>query len=175
MSRVSWIGLFTRCRAEQALAEGGAQLEELELAFNDLTEGGATPLAAALRRPGAEPSQGLGARLRRLVLRDNELADGGALTLAPGLAALPALAELDLCQNQARSSRFITCLTLTLPQNYSVLAAPWVLEGCARRTSGISCSPCHAVAPATLAGAAFRLLVKETLARSELCNARRAV
>ena len=88
--------------AEQALAEGGAQLEELELAFNDLTEGGAAPLAAALRRPGAEPSQGPGARLRRLVLRDNELADGGALALAPGLAELPALAELDLCQNQAR-------------------------------------------------------------------------
>lgn len=37
------------------------------------------------------------------MLRENELADGGALALAPGLATLGSLAELDLCQNEARA------------------------------------------------------------------------
>ncbi len=80
-------------RRPQALADGGAQLEELELALNEVTAAGAGALAAALAR---QP------RLRRLALRENELGDGGALALAPGLAALPALVELDLCQNEAR-------------------------------------------------------------------------
>jgi len=80
----------------QALADGGAQLEELELALNEVTAAGAGALAAALAR---QP------RLRRLALRENELGDGGALALAPGLAALPVLAELDLCQNEARRAR----------------------------------------------------------------------
>ena len=77
----------------QALGEGAAELEELELALNEVTADGLARLCQAL--VGKR-------RLARLVLRENELEDAGAALLARTVGSLPALRVLDLCQNQVR-------------------------------------------------------------------------
>jgi len=60
-------------RLASALAEGVPSLEELEVELNEISEGGATPLAQALAKKSA---------LRRLNLKENELEDDGALAIA---------------------------------------------------------------------------------------------
>eukprot|EP00887_Chlorella_sp_A99_P001191 scaffold14.g1191.t1 len=76
-----------------ALAAAAPQLEELELALNEITAEGAGAVGALL---AAKP------RLRRVNLRENELEDAGALAVARGVAGLTALEALDLCANQIR-------------------------------------------------------------------------
>ena len=75
------------------LAVAAPQLEELELALNEVTPEGAKQLAAAL---------GNKSNLQKLNLRENELEDRGAILLSGPLQALPALQTLDLAQNQVR-------------------------------------------------------------------------
>lgn len=77
----------------QALTDAAPQLEELELALNEVTPEGAKQLAAAL---------GNKSNLQKLNLRENELEDRGAILLSGPLQALPALQTLDLAQNQIR-------------------------------------------------------------------------
>ena len=67
------------------------ELEELELALNEVTPDGAKELAAALANK---------TKLQKLNLRENELEDRGVILLSGPIQSLPALRILDLAQNQ---------------------------------------------------------------------------
>lgn len=67
------------------------ELEELELALNEVTPEGAKELAAALATK---------TRLQKLNLRENELEDRGVILLSGPIQSLPALRILDLAHNQ---------------------------------------------------------------------------
>lgn len=71
------------------------QLEELELALNEMTATGGKALAKALAGK---------TKLRRLNLRENELADPGAIALSHAVRGLPSLQSLDLTQNQVHNA-----------------------------------------------------------------------
>lgn len=77
----------------QALANSAPELEELELALNEVTPDGAKELAAALANK---------TRLQKLNLRENELEDRGVILLSGPIQSLPALHILDLAHNQVR-------------------------------------------------------------------------
>ncbi|KAL3151845.1 hypothetical protein ABBQ38_012810 [Trebouxia sp. C0009 RCD-2024] len=77
----------------QALANSAPELEELELALNEVTPEGAKELAAALATK---------TRLQKLNLRENELEDRGVILLSGPIQSLPALRILDLAHNQVR-------------------------------------------------------------------------
>ncbi|KAK9822823.1 hypothetical protein WJX81_005289 [Elliptochloris bilobata] len=77
----------------EALAEGSIELEELELAFNDLTEDGAASLAAALWRR-VLPA------LQELDLCQNQIRRAGALAVAKAVAAAKGLRLLALDENE---------------------------------------------------------------------------
>ncbi|KAL0024197.1 hypothetical protein WJX77_006533 [Trebouxia sp. C0004] len=77
----------------QALANSAPELEELELALNEVTPAGAKELAAALAGKS---------RLQKLNLRENELEDRGVILLCGPIQSLPSLRVLDLAQNQVR-------------------------------------------------------------------------
>lgn len=70
------------------------ELEELELALNEVTPNGAKELAAALANK---------TKLQKLNLRENELEDRGVILLSGPIQSLPALRILDLAQNQVCS------------------------------------------------------------------------
>ena len=67
------------------------ELEELELALNEVTPDGAKELAAALAGKS---------KLQKLNLRENELEDRGVILLCGPIQSLPSLQVLDLAQNQ---------------------------------------------------------------------------
>ncbi len=69
------------------------ELEELELALNEVTPDGAKELAAALAGKS---------KLQKLNLRENELEDRGVILLCGPMQSLPSLRVLDLAQNQVR-------------------------------------------------------------------------
>lgn len=77
----------------EALQSGAPLLEELEMELNEVTQEGASALAAALKGKKA---------LRRLNLKENELEDEGALAVAMGIVGLPCLEIVDLCTNQIK-------------------------------------------------------------------------
>ena len=70
------------------------ELEELELALNEVTPDGAKELAAALVNK---------TKLQKLNLRENELEDRGVILLSGPVQSLPALRIVDLAQNQVAS------------------------------------------------------------------------
>ena len=74
------------------------QLEELELALNEMTVSGARAVAKALAGKS---------KLRRLNLRENELEDPGAIALCKAVQGLPSLQFLDLNANQVRYSSHV--------------------------------------------------------------------
>ncbi|KAI8468546.1 MAG: hypothetical protein J3K34DRAFT_8402 [Monoraphidium minutum] len=73
------------------LVGAAPELQELELALNEITPQGARAVAAALAGK---------AQLVRLNLRENELESAGAAAVARALPGLPALQTLDLAANQ---------------------------------------------------------------------------
>jgi Ran GTPase-activating protein (RanGAP) involved in mRNA processing and transport len=78
-----------------ALSQPGAcqELEELELALNEITPEGARSVAlAVLGKP----------LLWRLNLRENELEDKGGVIISRAVALMPALRVLDACGNQLK-------------------------------------------------------------------------
>lgn len=90
------------CLGDEGVAEvcgalgagGGApQLEELELALNEITPQGAVAVAAAVAAKSS---------LRRLNLRENELEDEGAVIVAKALVGLTALESVDASANQLK-------------------------------------------------------------------------
>lgn len=74
------------------------ELEELELALNEVTPDGAKELAAALANK---------TRLQKLNLRENELEDRGVILLSGPIQSLPALHILDLAHNQVCFLAFV--------------------------------------------------------------------
>ena len=74
------------------------ELEELELALNEVTPDGAKELAAALVNK---------TKLQKLNLRENELEDRGVILLSGPVQSLPALRIVDLAQNQVCSLGFL--------------------------------------------------------------------
>ncbi|KAJ9527014.1 hypothetical protein QJQ45_025289 [Haematococcus lacustris] len=77
-----------------ALGNSSCQLEELEMALNEITPAGAKAVAAAVASKGGS--------LKRVNLRENELEDRGAVIIARGLAKAPGLVSIDLCGNQLK-------------------------------------------------------------------------
>lgn len=77
--------------AVYACIAAAPELEELELALNEVTPEGAKELAAALATK---------TRLQKLNLRENELEDRGVILLSGPIQSLPALRILDLAHNQ---------------------------------------------------------------------------
>lgn len=81
------------------------ELEELELALNEVTLKAAKELAAALATK---------TKLQKLNLRENELEDRGVILLSGPIQSLPALRILDLAQNQVWSQTHLCIVLLAL-------------------------------------------------------------
>ena len=77
--------------ASQQSGAAVPELEQLELALNEMTVSSAKALAKALAGK---------TKLQRLNLRENELEDPGAIALSQAVQDLPSLQVLDLNQNQ---------------------------------------------------------------------------
>ena len=86
-------GLLNEMRHSDAICirVAATEIEELELALNEITPEGASTLAAALAGKS---------KLQKLNLRENELEDRGAILLSKPVQSLPSLRILDLAQNQ---------------------------------------------------------------------------
>ena len=81
-------GVSTVC---QAVGRSSPNLQELELALNEITVEGAVSVAACVS---------VKSELRKLNLRENELEDGGAVVVCSGVRKLRSLEVLDLSENQ---------------------------------------------------------------------------
>ena len=101
------------------------QLEELELALNEVTADGAKAVAAALTHMP---------NLRRLNLRENELEDPGALVLTQAIKGLQKLEFLDLTQNQVcKSLSTLSVASLCILQVWTAIGLSLFAKGCSMR------------------------------------------